>query len=47
MIEKIEIKNCFGLKKVDRKENSNLENFYSRNVRLLIEKMDNTLLPLR
>ncbi|ETX23626.1 hypothetical protein D037_2771 [Vibrio parahaemolyticus IDH02640] len=38
MIEKVEIKNGFGFKKVDRKDKRNLENVYSKNVRLLIEK---------
>lgn len=43
LIEKVEIKNRFGFEIVDRKVKPNVENFYSKNVRLLIEKMDNTL----
>ncbi|KYN24873.1 hypothetical protein AUQ44_03325 [Vibrio cidicii] len=43
LIEKVEIKIRFGFKKVDRKVKRNLENFYSKMVRLLIEKMDNSL----
>uniref|UniRef100_UPI000A71B7F5 hypothetical protein n=1 Tax=Vibrio harveyi TaxID=669 RepID=UPI000A71B7F5 len=43
LIKKVEIKNRFGFEKVDRTVKPNVENFYSKNVRLLIEKTDNTL----
>ncbi|TOD55381.1 hypothetical protein CGJ60_25065, partial [Vibrio parahaemolyticus] len=43
LIEKVEIKNRFRFKKVVQKLNPNLEIFYSKNLRLLIEKMDHTL----
>ncbi|WP_219588224.1 hypothetical protein, partial [Vibrio parahaemolyticus] len=43
LFQKVEIKNRIRFEKVDRKVKPSLEIFYSKNLRLLIEKMDHTL----